>query len=55
MSATIQHVVFKGDRYLVEAIVNGVAVRYMADHPMMPGADVALVIDRQRAFITRID
>ncbi|QYA03654.1 ABC transporter ATP-binding protein [Rhizobium sp. B21/90] len=55
LNATIQHVVFKGDRYLVEAVVNGVVVRYMADHPMMPGADVALVIDRERAFITRID
>ncbi|AUW46159.1 ABC transporter ATP-binding protein [Rhizobium leguminosarum] len=55
LNATIRHVVFKGDRYLVEAEVNGVILRFMADNPLSPGANVGLVVDQDRAFITRID
>jgi spermidine/putrescine transport system ATP-binding protein len=55
LNTTIRHVVFKGDRYLVEAEVKGVILRFMADSPPAPGADVGLVVDRDRAFITRID
>ncbi|WFR99209.1 ABC transporter ATP-binding protein [Rhizobium tumorigenes] len=55
LETTIRHVVFKGDRYLVEAIVNGVVVRFMSDNPLTPGETVGLVFDRDRAFVTRVD
>jgi spermidine/putrescine transport system ATP-binding protein len=53
--AAIRHVVFKGDRYLVEAEVNGVILRFMSDSPLTSGETVGLVVDQDRAFITRID
>ncbi|NKN38237.1 ABC transporter ATP-binding protein [Agrobacterium sp. a22-2] len=55
LNATIRHVVFKGDRYLIEAEVNGIVLQFMADDPLTPGANVGLVVDQERAFITRID
>jgi spermidine/putrescine transport system ATP-binding protein len=55
LSATIRHVVFKGDRYLVEAEVNGFILQFLADNPLTPGTNMGLVVDRERAFITRID
>lgn len=55
LQATVRHVVFKGDRYLVEAEANGVILRFLADNPLTPGENVRLVFDQDRAFITRID
>jgi spermidine/putrescine transport system ATP-binding protein len=55
IDATIQHVVFKGDRYLIEAGVRGITLRFMADHPLTPGTDVGLALDPDRAFITRVE
>ncbi|TCM50819.1 ABC-type Fe3+/spermidine/putrescine transport system ATPase subunit [Rhizobium sp. PP-F2F-G48] len=54
LSAVIRHVVFKGDRYLVEAEVNGFILQFLADNPLTPGTTVGLIVDRDRAFITRI-
>jgi spermidine/putrescine transport system ATP-binding protein len=55
MVAQVQHVVFKGDRFLIEAQVNGVLLRVMADQPPVPGADVSVSLEAKRSFITRPD
>lgn len=55
ISATVQHVVFKGDRYLIEAGVKGITLRFMADHPLAAGTDIGLALDPDRAFITRVE
>ncbi|MVA54755.1 ABC transporter ATP-binding protein [Agrobacterium vitis] len=54
LTGKVRHVVFKGDRYLIEADISGVTVRLMADRPAEPGSTIAMMLDTASCFITRL-
>ncbi|PYE32236.1 MULTISPECIES: ABC transporter ATP-binding protein [unclassified Rhizobium] len=55
LRARVQHVVFRGDRFLIEAECHGCLLRVMSDTALDPGTDIGLEHDRARAFITHAE
>jgi spermidine/putrescine transport system ATP-binding protein len=54
LKAQVEHVVFKGDRYLIEAGIAGVTLRLMSDRPPEQGTLISIGFDPSASFITRI-
>ncbi|HBF28056.1 ABC transporter ATP-binding protein, partial [Rhizobium sp.] len=55
ITATVRHIVFKGDHYLIEAEAAGILLAFEGKQPLNPGDEVALRIDQPSCFITRAD
>ncbi len=55
LRAQVQHVVFRGDRFLIEAESHGCLLRVMSDTALDPGTAIGLDLDRARAFITQVE
>ncbi|WP_181705531.1 ABC transporter ATP-binding protein [Chthonobacter rhizosphaerae] len=54
LPASVVHAVYQGERTMVEAVAQGVALRF-ADHaPPEVGETIGLSLDRERCFVTRI-
>ncbi len=54
LTAQVEHVVFKGDRYMIEAGIAGVTLRLMSNRPPEPGTLISIGFDPVASFITRI-
>ncbi|MBB4008366.1 ABC transporter ATP-binding protein [Allorhizobium taibaishanense] len=54
IAAQVRHVVFKGDRFMIEAEAAGLALRLMTEQPPEPGAEIRIAFDPKTSFITRL-
>jgi spermidine/putrescine transport system ATP-binding protein len=55
IAGPVTHVIYQGNRFLVEVNANGTVLRYATDRPPLLGASVALSIVPEKTFITRAE
>jgi spermidine/putrescine transport system ATP-binding protein len=55
ITGSVSHVIYQGNRFLVEIQASGTAFRYATDRPPPAGAPVGLSVVPEKSFITRAE
>jgi spermidine/putrescine transport system ATP-binding protein len=55
ITGAVSHVIYQGNRFLVEVKASGTAFRYATDRPPVSGAPVNLAVLPEKSFITRVE